>query len=228
MNSTASSRQTASMPQHTGEQPELTLELIFPSSSPPAAFESVRKALQQALDVAVTSYGIDTNVIADADRMAQLMLVSARPSLELVEERTGRIATINQILVGAEFLTGDLINQAQLTPKENKSSVASDWKRRGRIFGVTGNDGKEYFPRYQFDMNYQPLPLIRDILAELGELGDTWKIAAWFHFPNGWIVDAGNTGASGAERVLAPKDMLLTRRADLLAAARNSRGTYSA
>lgn len=222
---TASPRQNDSRVHGLDEQPALTLELTFPRSYNAASHESVRKALQHALDVAVTDYGIDTHVIGDADKMAQLMLVSARPSVELVEERTSRIATINQILQGADFLTGDMINAAQSAPKENKSSVASDWKRRGRIFGVLGNDGKEYFPRYQFDLNYQPLPVIRDILAALGPLGDTWKIAAWFHFPNGWIGAADGAGGAGP---LAPKEVLLTRGADLLVAARNQRGTYAA
>lgn len=225
MTSTASPRQNNSTVQDLDEQPTLTLELTFPRSYNAASHESVRKALQHALDVAVTDYGIDTHVIADADKMAQLMLVSARPSLELVEERASRIATINQILQGADFLTGDMINAAQSAPKENKSSVASDWKRRGRIFGVLGSDGKEYFPRYQFDMNYQPLPVIRDLLAALGPVGDAWKIAAWFHFPNGWI---GAADGAGGVRSLAPKDVLLTRRADLLAAARYQHGTYAA
>ena len=50
-------------------------------------------------------------------------------------------------------------------------------------------DGQAYFAAYQFDTVCQPQPVIHDILAALGPVTDTWKIAAWFHFPNGWIID---------------------------------------
>jgi hypothetical protein len=89
-----------------------------------------------------------------------------------------------------EWLSADMVSQA------------SDWKRDGRIFGVTF-DGKEYFPRYEFDALNQPLPVIRDILEAFGPV-DPWKIAAWFHFPNGWIVEPRTTSrrpeAGGAKR----------------------------
>ena len=32
------------------------------------------------------------------------------------------------------------------------------------------------------------------ILAELGPATDPWTIAAWFQFPNGWIVEDGPSG----------------------------------
>jgi hypothetical protein len=69
---------------------------------------------------------------------------------------------------------------------------------------------------------YQPLPIIQDILKVTGEVADTWKIAAWFQYPNGWITDL----VDGA-KAIAPKDAL-DRRDDVQAAARRKRESYEA
>ena len=100
-------------------------------------------------------------------------------------------------------------------------SQANYWKRDGRIFSVS-HEGKEYFPRYEFDALYQPLPVIQDILQVFGPV-DPWKIAAWFHFPNGWIVEPGPEGP----KPVAPKDAL-DRREDLLNAVKKRHGSYTA
>ncbi|MFP3567461.1 hypothetical protein [Paraburkholderia sp. SIMBA_030] len=88
--------------------------------------------------------------------------------------------------VKARVRVAEQINALQAVSPGDEAHPASDWKRRSRIFGVTFG-GKEYFAGYQFDAMCQPLPVVRDILAALGPLDDSWKIAAWFHFPNGWI-----------------------------------------
>ena len=98
-----------------------------------------------------------------------------------------------------------------------------DWKRRGRIFSVTF-DGKEYFPRYEFNAAYQPLPLIKEVLATFGTVADTWKIAAWFHYPNGRIVESR---PGGVVKAIAPKDAL-DRRDDLMKALEARTGSYVA
>jgi hypothetical protein len=90
-------------------------------------------------------------------------------------DAVNRSRTIRTIFNQGEWLSSQMLDQA------------SDWKRQGWIFSVTF-DGKEYFPRYEFDDLHQPLPVIRDILKAFGP-ADPWKIAAWFHFPNGWIVE---------------------------------------
>lgn len=67
---------------------------------------------------------------------------------------------------------------------------------------------------------YQPLPVIRDILKAFGALADPWVLAAWFQYPNGWIVDADG-------KPVAPKDVL-ARRDAVLHAARRRHGSYLA
>ncbi|KQZ35126.1 MULTISPECIES: hypothetical protein [Telluria group] len=97
---------------------------------------------------------------------------------------------------------------------------AYELERQRRIFSVE-RDGAHYFARYQFNAHLEPLPVVREILVRL-VLVESWAIAAWFHFPNGWIPldDAGKSP-------VAPKDVL-NRREELLQAAEKYRSTYVA
>ncbi|SKD04108.1 hypothetical protein SAMN05445504_9140 [Burkholderia sp. CF099] len=130
-------------------------------------------------------------------------------SVALHELQTQREATIRKMLEEGEWVA------AGAAPVE-----AGEWLQHGRIFGVEAG-GQRYFARYQFDDHDEPRPVIRDILAEFGPADDPWTIAAWFHFPNGWIVEEG-----GSEPI-APKDAL-DRPVAVLDAARRFRGTYAA
>jgi hypothetical protein len=64
---------------------------------------------------------------------------------------------------------------------------------------------------------------MQHILVAFGAVENTWKIAAWFHYRNGWIVEAG---AEDVEAV-APKDAL-DRRGDLMKALDKRKGSYVA
>lgn len=133
-----------------------------------------------------------------------------------------RLRSIRKILCEGEWLTAAEVNAAQENPPAQKSLPASDWKRRGRIFSVS-HDGVDYYPRYAFDAAYRPLPIIGEILKEFGTESDAWKIAAWFHFPNGYLTLATADG----RRSISPKEAL-DRRDQLLNAVRSRRGTYVA
>lgn len=65
------------------------------------------------------------------------------------------------------------------------SEIRIDWKRQGHVFGVTGPDGTDLYPAYQFGADMQPLPVIRSVLEGLGPDMDPWTLVAWFHFTNG-------------------------------------------
>lgn len=141
------------------------------------------------------------------------------PSRELLEDRVERMRTLRQVFAEGDWLTAEQLNTLQDMPPRSKSQPASDCKRRGRVYSVTLG-GREHFARFQFDAMYQPLPVVREILEAFGDVADPWVLAAWFHFPNAWIVDAG--GAPGA-----PKDAL-DRRDDVVRAARKRRASYVA
>ena len=154
-----------------------------------------------------------------ANDFAKLVRRLTQRDSGLVQERVLRRKTMQAVFEQGEWLTSEDINQLQASPPRNKALPASDWKRRGRVFAVV-YDGKHYFARYQFDDAYRPLLIIKDILREIGVVADAWEIAAWFHYPSGWIADI----VDGTKPV-APKDAL-NRRNDVLVAARRTRATY--
>jgi len=196
------------------------LDLALPQGTDPAILPSVRHGIAQAVYL-VLSTG-QTAILDQADQLAGLVSGLIEPDLGLVEERLDRLQTIRTMFREEEWLTNEMLNQLQPEPPSNRSLPASDWKRRGRIFSVNFG-GKEYFPRYEFDAVYQPLPVIRDILKAFGPVADSWKLAAWFHFPNGWIVEPGPEGPTP----VAPKDAL-DRLDDLLNALKKRHGSYVA
>lgn len=133
-----------------------------------------------------------------------------------------REETMRAVFISGNWLTAEQINALQSSSPADKTQPAGEWKGRGRIFGVI-SDGKEYFAGYQFDATGQPLPVIKEILDMLGPVADPWKIAAWFHFPNGWI---SGTGEREGQPV-APLDAL-DRREAVINAARHRLGGYVA
>jgi hypothetical protein len=207
-------------PKSRGAGTTFALDLALPEGTNPAILRSVRRGVAQAV-LLVLSTG-QTAILEQADQLAGLVSGLIEPDLGLVEERIDRMETIRTMFHDGEWLSNEMLNQLQSEPPSNRSMPASDWKRRGRIFSVNFG-GKEYFPRYEFDALYQPLPVIRDILKAFGPVADSWKLAAWFHFPNGWIVEPGSKGPTP----VAPKDAL-DRREDLLNALKKRQGSYVA
>lgn len=200
--------------------PGPTLDVNLPEGMDPGVAESVRPKIERALRLLVLAE--QPAAIEDADRIAELLSGKIEPSTGLIEARLARLKTIRAILEDGEWLTAEQLNALQPKPPAQKSLPASDWKRRGRIFSVS-HGGREYFPRYEFDEAFQPLPVIKDVLKAFGEVADTWKIAAWFSFPSGWISKPG----TGGQEPMAPKDALDQRDA-LLRAAAARQGSYVA
>ena len=109
---------------------------------------------------------------------------------------------------------------AWLSTEQVNASNVLDLKRRAEVFSVEWQ-GQELYPSYQFDALGQPLPFIKKIISALGADVDPWVIAAWFHFPNGWITDT-----SGAP--VSPKDALGSSEIDLVHAAKMRLSSYVA
>lgn len=129
---------------------------------------------------------------------------------------------MKKIFEDGDWLTADEIDFLQKEPSELEISTATYWRWSGRVFSVSYED-KDYYPLFQFDSLFQPLSIIKEILDAYGAYADTWSIAAWFHFPNGWIIDQHLDGTVP----LAPKNAL-GRRIEILNAIRNRNGTYVA
>ncbi len=130
-------------------------------------------------------------------------------------------ATKEEIFQGTEWWTADDINSFQRNTTSAKE-VVEEWKQIGCVYSVSYK-GNEYFARYQFDSMYKPRSVIKAVLDAYGACTDTWSIAAWFHFRNGWISNDDTISPSP----VAPKDAL-DQRETIINAARNRRGTYVA
>src|SRR6218665_1538305 len=217
--------QTLPRPFDAGHGGAVYVPVAIPEDIDPAEVSSLVEAIQKAM--VVLTHGRQGDVTTRADRIAELASGLLEPSQELLEDRVHRMQTLHQVFATGDWLTSDQLHALQADPPKSKSQPASDWKRRGGGVGRggggflgVGGGGGEYFARYQFDAMYEPLPVIRDVLKEFGDVADAWVLAAWFHFPNGWIVDP-----NGAP--VAPKDAL-DRRDDLIRAARRRNDSYVA
>ncbi|CBL43772.1 hypothetical protein HDN1F_01890 [gamma proteobacterium HdN1] len=195
----------------------LSVPVAMPEDIDPAVVSSFVQALEKAL--VVMAHARQGEVIARADQLAELASGLLEPSTELLADRVNRMNTLRQVFADGDWLSAEQLNVLQDKPPKNKSQPASDWKRRGRVFAVS-HGSREYYPRYQFDAMYEPLPIIREVLAAFGEVADPWVLAAWFHYPNGWLA-----GVDGAP--LAPKDAL-NRGEDVVRAAAKRQGSYLA
>jgi hypothetical protein len=199
----------------------LSLKVKVPRRLPVGFTEALEEGVLKAVQILASST-LTRDLAASADTVARLVVSQVRPGVIMLEDRIAQMATVKEVFERGDWLTADDINKLQTKPPAKPSLPASDWKRRGRIFSVF-YDGKEYYSRYQFDAMYQPLPVIRNILKAYGECADTWSLATWFYFPNGWIAkEVGNQTVS-----VAPKDAL-DRSSDLIKAARNQKCTYIA
>jgi hypothetical protein len=200
---------------------ELNLTVRIPRDLPVGISQSLEESLTKAVEILAQSNAFQS-ISQSADDIARIVVTQIRPSGIMLVDRITQMTTVRTVFEQSDWLTGEEINKLQKKPPPKHSLPASDWKRRGRIFSVS-YDGKEYYPRYQFDAMYQPLPIISDILKSFGECADAWSLATWFHFPNGWIV----TIIGGTAVPVAPKDAL-DRARDVIKAACNQKGTYVA
>ena len=194
-----------------------SVPVTVPADADPATVSSAVQAIEKALALLV--HAQQGKVLAQADLIAEVATGVLAPSSELLEDRVQRMRTLRHVFAEGDWLSSEDLNALQAKPPRSKSQPASDWKRRGRIYSVS-RGGREYFARYQFDAMYEPLPVVRAILEAFGEVADPWVLAAWFHYPNAWIVGADGTP-------VAPKDAL-DRGGDVVRAASKRRTSYVA
>ncbi|WP_272544892.1 hypothetical protein PPH94_019420 [Burkholderia cepacia] len=201
---------------------DVVLSLRLPAGTAPAIVSSLKQGLEDLAAIVLTQAPFDEATIKRADDLATAIAGLPEPTVTLIGERIQRQKSIRAILARGNWLTAGQINALQAVPPSNEAQPASDWKRRGDIFSVFLGE-EEYFAGYQFDAIGRPLPIIKEILNTLGPVDDPWRIAAWFHFPNGWISGTG----SREDEPISPMDAL-DRRDALLNAARHTHGTYIA
>ncbi|WP_175984080.1 hypothetical protein [Burkholderia vietnamiensis] len=200
----------------------LVLSLRLPVGTDPAIVPSLKQGLEVLVAALLTKTPFEEAVFKRADDLAAAITCLSAPVTPLIEERIRRQETMRTVLGRGDWFTAEQINALQTVPPTNKAQPSSDWKRHGRIFGVSIG-GKEYFAGYQFNTMCQPLPIIQEILDALGPVADSWEIATWFHFANGWILGTGEREG----QPIAPIDAL-DQRDSIVSAARHMYGTYIA
>lgn len=163
-----------------------------------------------------------------AERLARLICeirASDSHDSEPLEARLDRTGMLKEILEGSSWLTARQIRELQKEEPAERGQPMKAWKSEARIFGLRCR-GKELFPAYQFDeATHEPLPVIREILEALGPVSDPWVVAAWFHYPNGWITRPRDHGKRFEP--IAPMHALHTHDT-VLAAAASRRGPSTA
>jgi len=200
----------------------LVLKVRLPVGTDPSIVPSLKRGLEDLVAALLTKTTFEEAVFRRADDIAAAITGLSGPVAPLIEERIRRQETMRAVFARGDWLTAAQINALQIVPPENKGQPANDWTHQGRIFSVSVG-GEDYFAGYQFDTMCQPLPVIEKILDALGPVADTWKIAAWFHFQNGWILGTGEREG----QPVAPMDAL-DRRDSIINAARHIDGTYIA
>jgi hypothetical protein len=201
---------------------DLVLSLPLPADTDPAIVSSLKRCLEELVAAVLTKTSFEEVVIRRADDLAAAIIGVPVPAAPLIGERMRRREAMRAVFERGDWLTAEQICELQVTLVPNESQPASEWKRCGRVFSVY-IDGKEYFAGYQFDSMCQPLPVIKEILDLLGPVADSWKIAAWFHFPNGWI-----TGTREHEGEPVSPMEALDRFEEVVSAAKHMRGSYIA
>ncbi len=67
----------------------------------------------------------------------------------------------------------------------NRSQLAYQWKKHGRIFAVT-HQRTPWYLGFQFDEDGRPLPVIAPVIEQL-RTWPAWELAAWFVKENGML-----------------------------------------
>ncbi|NYE24102.1 hypothetical protein [Pigmentiphaga litoralis] len=158
--------------------------------------------VQQAMQVAVNKAAqvLGPKLVHDADRLATLLVELAEPTSALIQERMQRRRVISTLIQKTEWVSALELQQSVVA----HARAVADWKRRGRIIGVMGADGRDLYPAYQFDAAMRPLPIVADILKRFGAVSDPWHVIAWFHTRNVWLL----RHHVNFREFIAPKDCL--------------------
>lgn len=170
------------------------LQIALPAGTSPETQRTMQLAVNKAARI------LGPELVKDADRLAALLVELATPTSALIRQRMERRRVVSTLAVETEWISA---LELQETVDGHPRTVA-DWKRRGKIFGVMGPDGRDLYPAYQFDAAMRPLPIVADILERFGAVSDSWPLVAWFHTPNVWLLKHH----INYREFIAPKDCL--------------------
>lgn len=171
------------------------------TARPPA---DSRDAMRKKLEALVNNPLLDPSLALALFEVAQTLLIPVRRKAK-VAPAVNKTASIfdgyeqlrarNQLRAqdirafvlreGEWIASGELSDRAHFTNR-NRSAGPNAWKRRGKIFAVSV-DGQDRYPDYAFDEAWQPLPVIKRVLAIFDGTRTSWALAAWFATENSWL-----------------------------------------
>jgi hypothetical protein len=153
----------------------------------PALEASVAAAAEHVADVTLDNYQEAKN------RAVEYFLQGA--VMQPLDVRKARMTAeaMRRIFSGTEWLTAEQVGMSATygpspnsqDPRRAGSARANRWKSEKRVFAVQ-RDGKDWYPRYQFDETYTPLPIMRTIIREFGD-APRIEIAGWMESPNNYL-----------------------------------------
>jgi hypothetical protein len=133
------------------------------------------------------------NYQKEKGRLVEYFLQGAQ--LQPLDVRKARLTAeaMRRIFSGTEWLTAEQVGTSSTfgagpvsrDPQKAGAARANRWKNEGRIFAIQ-RDGKDWYPRYQFDEAYIPLPAVKTIIKEFGDAPPI-EIAGWMESPNNYL-----------------------------------------
>jgi hypothetical protein len=153
----------------------------------PALEASVIAAAEHVADLALDNYQEAKN------RAVEYFLQGA--VMQPLDIRKARMMAdaMRLIFAGTEWLTAEQIGASLASggalgsrdPRRAGAARANRWKNENRIFAIQ-RDGKDWYPRYQFDESFTPLEIMKTIIREFSD-APRIEIAGWMESPNNYL-----------------------------------------
>lgn len=134
--------------------------------------------------------GIERNETENVRRLVAFLVESTEPTPFDLRKANLRATAMKAILQNSEWLTAEQVGKeygrlnGNPTPA-NAAAVASRWKNQKELFAIQYK-GRDWYPKYAFGLDLKPLPVMRDVLAQLSSM-DPWSQAAWFESTSSFL-----------------------------------------
>ena len=186
------------------------------------ALETQRAALESTVSALaeLAADGILRRRAVLEEQMVEALLQGVH--LSPLDQRRARLTAeaMRDIFAGTEWLSaeqvgeqtavGDLAAHGQgatperLTAAQRRTAAArvNRWKHEGKVFALV-REGRDRYPRYQFDTLFRALPVMPEVLADFRDVAAV-QVASWMKSPNTYL--AGKRPREVIEH--APQDVV--------------------
>ena len=159
-----------------------TQELLLVSSDDPELLDKVKALIDLFGARLATLEETEMDTLIET----ALPLLSERPSEAALYQARRNAEARLQFLQDYSALSSSEVHDQFGSRADNKSALATRWRRAGKVFAVDYK-GELLYPSFQFDASGRPRPIIAEIITTLGVADNGWQTALWFVTPNGWL-----------------------------------------